>query len=251
METQTVDISKIKVRYISKDLAKDLIITNHYTHQCSQATISIGIFYKNETDNQFFDPGEKLIGAIIYNTPVGRDVWKSISPNLKTGQVFELTRLWIEDGYGKNIESYCISQSFNWLRKNEPNIKCLISYADPSENHLGIIYQATNWLYQKMGNSDDSFHKSLFYYSFDECKTWIHQKTIFDKYQAGSLSKLKELLPKPFWVKNISKKHRYIYILTELKKEKREILKTLKHPILSYPKKIDDNLSSINIVKYI
>ena len=88
METQTVDISKIKVRSISKDLAKDLIITNHYTHQCSQATISIGIFYKNETDNQFFDPGEKLIGAIIYNTPVGRDVWKSISPNLKTGQVF-------------------------------------------------------------------------------------------------------------------------------------------------------------------
>ena len=34
METQTVDISKIKVRSISKDLAKDLIITNHYTHQC-------------------------------------------------------------------------------------------------------------------------------------------------------------------------------------------------------------------------
>lgn len=242
MEESTVDKNKIYLKPISKDVAKALIIKNHYTHQCSQATISLGVFCKTEEDNNpLYVENEKLIGTIIYNTPVGRDVWKSISPKLKTGQVFELTRLWVADGYGRNIESYCIARSFDWLRKNEPNIKCLISYADPSESHLGIIYQATNWLYQKVSNGSDMYHKSLFYYSFDECKTWIHQKTIFDKYQVGGLTQLKEKLPKPFWIKNIAKKHRYIYILTTNKKEKREIMNTLKYEISPYPKSIDDS----------
>lgn len=241
MEETTVDKSKIKLKLISKDTAKSLIIENHYTHQCSQATIPIGIFYESPIENVLFTEPDKLIGVIIYNTPVGRDVWKSISPMLNPGQVFELTRLWVADGYGRNIESYCIARSFDWLRKNKPDIKCLISYADPSENHLGIIYQATNWLYQKVSNGSDMYHKSLYYYSFDECKTWIHQKTIFDKYQVGGLSQLKELLPKPFWIKNIAKKHRYIYILSTNKKEKREIINTLKYEVSSYPKSINDS----------
>ncbi len=241
MEETTVDKSKIKLKLISKDTAKSLIIENHYTHQCSQATIAIGIFYESPIENVLFTEPDKLIGVIIYNTPVGRDVWKSISPMLKPGQVFELTRLWVADGYGRNIESYSIARSFDWLRKNKPDIKCLISYADPSENHLGIIYQATNWLYQKVSNGSDMYHKSLYYYSFDECKTWIHQKTIFDKYQVGGLNQLKELLPKPFWIKNIAKKHRYIYILSTNKKEKREIMNTLKYEVSSYPKSINDS----------
>jgi len=55
------------------------------------------------------------------------------------------------------------------------------------------------------------------------------------------LNQLKELLPKPFWIKNIAKKHRYIYILSTNKKEKREIINTLKYEVSSYPKSINDS----------
>ena len=37
---------------------------------------------------------------------------------LKTNNILELTRLFIHDGYGKNIESFSISQSFKWLKNN-------------------------------------------------------------------------------------------------------------------------------------
>ena len=42
MEETTVDKSKITLKLINKNVAKELIIKNHYTHQCSQATIPIG-----------------------------------------------------------------------------------------------------------------------------------------------------------------------------------------------------------------
>ena len=46
-------------------------------------------------------------------------------------------------------------------------------------------------------------------------------------------------LPKPFWYKQISKKYRYIYILTN-KKEKKKILSTLKYNPRQYPKSISN-----------
>ena len=68
-------------------------------------------------------------------------------PTLEKEQVLELTRLYIDDGYGKNIESLSMGKSFKWLKQNAEDIKMLISYR-PRTNNLGTIYQATNWLYQ-------------------------------------------------------------------------------------------------------
>jgi hypothetical protein len=203
--------------------------------------------YEIGIDNSFFEntKDDTLIGGIVYNTPVGRNTWSSISPMLNVGEVFELTRLWIKDGTPKNIESWAIGQSFDWLKKNRPDIKCLVSYADPMAGHLGIIYQATNWLYQQI--YEDDYAENLYYYSFDEGKTWTHPKTMFDKYNVGTLNKLKQIIPKPFWVKKIRNKHRYIYILTD-KKEKRKILATLKYPPQPYPKTI--NNVDTTITKY-
>ena len=60
-----------------------------------------------------------------YGYPVGRSVVGSIFKDesiLDTDNILELTRLFIHDGYGKNIESYSISQSFKWLKKKMQKI---------------------------------------------------------------------------------------------------------------------------------
>ena len=95
---------------------------------------------------------KKMIGVIVYGDPIGRLTGQSISDEIDRTEVLELTRLFIHDGYGSNIESWFISQSFNWLRKNMSEIKALISYASPVEGHSGTIYQATNWIYQGNNN---------------------------------------------------------------------------------------------------
>ena len=145
----SINPSKITIREISKKIAKDMIVKNHYSHKWTSCRYALGIFYETDNEHTFFDEkDEKLAGVAIYGYPVGRSAPKSISPELKEEEVLELTRLFIFDDYGKNTESVVLSKTFNWLKENASEIKVLVSYSDPEQGHLGIIYQATNWIYQ-------------------------------------------------------------------------------------------------------
>ena len=52
------------------------------------------------------------------------------------------------------------------------------------------------------------------------------------------------LVNKPFWIRKEQQKHRYVYILAS-KKNKKKIMKTLKHETLPYPKTRDTDESEI------
>ena len=126
-----------------------MIVKNHYSHKWTSCRYALGIFYETDNEHSFFDEkDEKLAGVAIYGYPVGRSAPKSISHELKEEEVLELTRLFIFDDYGKNTESVVLSKTFNWLKEKASEIKVLVSYSDPEQGHLGIIYQATNWIYQ-------------------------------------------------------------------------------------------------------
>ena len=144
------DTSKLSIRKISKSVAKDVIVKNHYSHLWTKVSYSLGLYIEDDS-HQFFDASDKLIGVICYGDPIGRLSGQSISPILDRTEVLELVRLFIFDDYGKNTESVVLSKTFNWLKENASEIKVLVSYSDPEQGHLGIIYQATNWIYQ--GNS--------------------------------------------------------------------------------------------------
>ena len=142
-----VDKSRVSIRPIYKPLAREMIEKYHYSGRLSSCRYPLGIFYQTDDEHKFFaEPEEKLIGVACYGFPVGRRVLGSIFSEeiLETKNLLELTRLYIRDGYGKNIESLAISKSFKWLKENAPKIKVLVSYADPEQNHDGAIYQATN-----------------------------------------------------------------------------------------------------------
>jgi hypothetical protein len=238
MSDSFIDTSKISLREINQHIAKDIIVRNHYSHKWSLCSVALGVFYKNGVDkDSFFDnDDEKLIGCIIYGNPVGRSAAASISETLKIDEVYELVRLWIADiPNGKNMESYCISQSFHWLRKNKPKIKALLSYADNEAGHTGIIYQSTNWLYQ--GNSQLALmpNYSLSLTGPEEGYQWIHSRTVSERWGSHNVEHLKKTIGKTFWLKKESSKHRYIYVLSK-GKERQKILDNLKHKTFPYPK---------------
>lgn len=62
------------------------------------------------------------------------------------GETWELARLWIDDCIPKNAETWMIGKSIRYIRRHCQSIKALVSYADPSAGHTGIIYRAANWL---------------------------------------------------------------------------------------------------------
>ena len=57
-----------------------------------------------------------------------------------------LTRLWLSDRLPKNSESRLLGIVLRAL-KNRAELKFLLAYADAAHRHVGVIYQASNWLY--------------------------------------------------------------------------------------------------------
>ena len=237
MKETYCDTSLIFLQPISKQVARSMIEKNHYTHKWTLCTVAYGVYYKDYVESSFFGGfNSKLIGVLVYGNAVGRNASTSISPLLTNDNVFELTRLWIEDGYGKNIESYCIAESFRMLNIDYPQIKCILSYADSEVGHAGTIYQATGFLYQGDNYVDIAIlpNHSVSLVgppNYD----WIHSRSVYSRWKTHSVDKLKERIGKTFWRKRESGKHRYIKFISN-KIENKKLTKSLKHKTLPYLK---------------
>ena len=109
------DTSKIVIERTKKDVVSNIVLKKHYANTWTASSDIYAIYYKSG-EHKFFDGDDlKLIGCVIYGNPVGFRVIKSICEELSDIDVLELKRLWIEDGYGKNIESYCWHSFFSVL----------------------------------------------------------------------------------------------------------------------------------------
>jgi len=234
------DVSRVRVHPIAKSIAKDMIVTYHYTHAWTMCRYAFGIFYRGD-ENDVFGNSEKLIGCAIYGFPVGAKAATSICEGLSKDNALELTRLFVHDGYGSNIESYAIGQTFKWFRENDKEIKLLISYADNGMGHLGGIYKATNWRYE--GISSDLALMPNYGISLTENPyKWIHSRTVFSRWGSNNLEHLKREIGKSgyaeFWRRREPEKHRYIQILAQNKRERRDMLKRMKHEEFPYPTEV-------------
>jgi hypothetical protein len=227
METTFVETSRVTVREISKSVARDFIETHHYTHKFSSTRYALGVFYTDDAEHAFFaGANEKLIGCMTYGHPVSN----SIVDGLELDEVLELTRLVCLDGYGKNLESFVISKSFEWMKKHDPKVKVLVSYADPEQAHTGGIYRATNWLYQGCGYSKLMPDFSI---RINEDDLWTHSRTVGARWGNKSVDNLAKTIGQTFYRKEETAKHRYIYFLCG-KKERKRMIKELKIPVFGY-----------------
>ena len=100
-------------------------------------------------------------------------------------------------------------------------MKFLISYADPTQGHLGTIYQATGWVYAGLSEATPL-------YDLGDGQLY-HSRTLSQIYGTHSPKYLREhgvqarLVPQ-------EPKHRYVYFLDSSWRER------LKVPVLPYPK---------------
>lgn len=227
-----VDASKLTVRQINKGVAESFVREHHYTHKLSSARYTLGLFYKEPSHSFFEGTHERLIGCIVYGHPVSNATVTSIFKTIpmKLSSILELTRLVVLDGYGKNIESYFIGQSFKWLKNNDTEVKILISYADPEQGHTGGIYRATNWYYQGCGAGKLMPDFSIKVLESDD---WMHSRTVGSVYGSRNLESLAKTIGTTFWRKEEFPKHRYLYFLCS-PREKKKFIQDVKVPILPY-----------------
>lgn len=126
----------------------EVFVKKHYLKSFPTGIKKIYGIYQKST--------KQMVGMIIYGTPF-HTASKFLEPIVKPNEVLELKRLFIDDIGIKNLESFVIGQSLNLLRKEDPSIKVVLTFADDMQGHKGIIYQATNAIY--LGKSDSGKHK--------------------------------------------------------------------------------------------
>lgn len=89
----------------------------------------------------------KYIGAILYGTGGSASLaktWKR-SHDVQCRELLELTRVALREHEAP--VSKMISISLKLLATHRPWTRLVVSFADPYRNHLGKIYQASNWIY--------------------------------------------------------------------------------------------------------
>lgn len=84
--------------------------------------------------------GPFIVGVIVFALPP-RETMKRYGVNL----AWELARLYIMDTEPFNSETWFMARAIRFIRSNHPDVGVLVSYADPSVGHSGIIYRAANW----------------------------------------------------------------------------------------------------------
>lgn len=87
------------------------------------------------------------IGMIVYALPPVQ------TSQRYGGLTWEMARLWIDDSVPTNGESWLIAQSVKYIKRNRPDVRMLVTYADPSAGHTGAIYRAANWRHD--GRTDE------------------------------------------------------------------------------------------------
>jgi hypothetical protein len=94
---------------------------------------------------------DKFIGTVIFGLGVNRNIGKAFK--LAQGEVVELVRVALDTH--KAPVTKIIKVALLLLKKANPGIHLVISYADPMQGHEGVIYKAGNW--RNLGRTSPSY----------------------------------------------------------------------------------------------
>lgn len=149
-----------------------------------------------------FNDADEWCGVILYGGGANRNITAEFG--VCSGEILELVRCALNGKQGHGNTSKAVAMTMKELHKINPLVKILISYADLDQDHAGIIYQATNWIYLGQTNTDDCSA-----YIINGRKT--HRKSVYSKYGRQDFDWiLQNVDPKAekFYTKG---KHKYIY----------------------------------------
>jgi hypothetical protein len=105
--------------------------------------------------------GEKFKGCVVFGRGVGNAQIERYGIPLTSGA--ELVRVALREHEAPVTK--IVSIAIKMLRKHSPGLRILVSYADSRQGHLGIIYQAGNWVYTgKAKTTPDYLYKGKYYH---------------------------------------------------------------------------------------
>ena len=202
---------ELSVDRIPAKIAKPFVIEHHYSGGIHNGPMTWGLHENGE-----------LVGVCAFATPSSENVRSSVfGPEYKK-HVTELHRLVILDRMPRNTASWFIVRALKGLKDERPYYWAVLSYADTAEGHAGIIYQATNAMYCGMSGSARFWR--------DETGRIRHPR------QNGVNVNAAEGKRRGWTPVKRPGKHRYLYLLPDNRRHKKELLSMLRLEREPYPK---------------
>ena len=208
-----LDKSEYYIKQLDYQTAMNVVIEKHYLHRKCPCSYAFGLFKQGS---------EEVLGVVIYGVSPSSTLLKGICGPEEQYNVYELNRLWVDDSVPKNGESFLVG---NTLRKLDREI--IVSFADTSQDHTGYIYQACNFYYTGLSAKfRDPKVRGLENQHHATYANGLTNQQVIEKFGAENVY----FVDRP-------RKHRYIYFNAS-KTKKKQLLKKLRYPILSYPKAV-------------
>jgi hypothetical protein len=126
---------EILVKVIPAKIANDFVKQNHYSGKVvPNSTLHFGCFLDG-----------KLHGVLSYGPSINKKGTMNLVENTGWNEFIELNRMAFDEYLPKYSESRCIAITIKLIKKNAPQIKWIISFADGTQCGDGTIYRASGF----------------------------------------------------------------------------------------------------------
>ncbi len=123
----------LKIDWATHEAAKFACLNWHYSKSVPvPPLVKIGVW-----------ENEKFIGVVIFSRGATPSLLRPFG--LLQVEGCELTRIALTN-HNATV-SRVVKIAIQFLKRNSPELRLVVSFADPSEGHNGGIYQAGNWIY--------------------------------------------------------------------------------------------------------
>lgn len=127
---------EIKLKVIPSQIAVPFVKKHHYSGKVvTNSNLHFGAFLDG-----------KLHGVMSFGSSTDKSKLITLVEDTKWNEFMELNRMAFDDYLPRNSESRCISQAIKLIKRNAPNIKWIISFADGCSCGDGTIYRASNFV---------------------------------------------------------------------------------------------------------
>ena len=167
---------ELNVDFCNYEAAKYACLNWHYSKSMPAGKIvKIGVWENNE-----------YIGCILFSRGANNNIGKPYG--LTQLEICELTRVALNNHSTPTTQ--IIARAIKLFKNYNTGIKLIVSYADMEQNHIGIIYQAGNWIYEGYTESKKTCPPVELFGKM------IHSRTINNRYGTANIDWLRNNVDK-------------------------------------------------------
>ena len=127
---------EIIVKVIPAKVATPFVREHHYSGKVvNNSCLHFGAFLDG-----------KLHGVLSYGPSMDKRHVLGLVEGTQWDGCLELNRMAFDDYLPKNSESFCIAKTLRMIRKQAPQVKWVVSFADGAQCGDGTIYRASNFI---------------------------------------------------------------------------------------------------------